>query len=152
MGGLLTTPINVPINLNENNNAGNTGILNLNGGVAQASFINGGGNNTYVNFNGGTLEANQNQGTFMTGLKAAYVFGPGGTINNDGFNIVIGQPFTFSPTTNGIHGIATFTGGLQATFPRPLSPSSAAPAIPRALTRLPLRRLTTRPAEPPAAK
>ena len=91
LGGTLTTSINVPINLNNNNTAGNTGILNLNGGIAQASFVNGGANNTYVNFNGGTLQANQNQAVMMQGLTAATVYSGGGTINNNGFNITVGQ-------------------------------------------------------------
>jgi autotransporter-associated beta strand protein len=110
LGGTIFTTNNVSLNLNESGNAGNTGILNLNGGVCQAAYINGGANNTYVNFNGGTLQANENQGVMMTGLTAAYVFGAGGTINNNGYNIAIGQPLV-SPPGKGLNGAPVIVSG-----------------------------------------
>ena len=61
MGGTLSVLGNLTINLNNTGNAGNTGILNLNGGIASAGWVSGGANNTRVNFNGGTLAADENQ-------------------------------------------------------------------------------------------
>ena len=110
MGGTLLTAINVPINLNDSGNAANMGILNMNGGTNQVGWITGGANGTIVNFNGGTLQADENQTIFMQGLASANVYGGGGTINNNGFKITIGQQF-IAPAGNGMNGITSFTGG-----------------------------------------
>jgi autotransporter-associated beta strand protein len=111
MGGTVTlTAANEPINLNDTGNGANTGILNLNGGSIQAGWVSGGANGTRVNFNGGTLAATENQGVMMTGLAAATVYSGGGTINNNGFAITIGQQF-LAPGGNGVNSINSFTGG-----------------------------------------
>ena len=111
MGGTVTnSSANVPINLNQSGNVANSGTLNLNGGSIQAGFVNGGANGTRVNFNGGTLAAAENQGVEMNGLAAATVFSGGGTINNNGFALTIGQQL-LAPAGNGVHGISSFTAG-----------------------------------------
>ena len=46
----------------------------------------------------------------MTGLAAATVYSGGGTINNGGFNITIGQQF-LAPAGNGVKSISSFTPG-----------------------------------------
>ena len=66
------------------------------------------------NFNGGTLKATAlNVGaSFLTSanLSGVYVYGNGGTIDNNGTAITISRPL-LAPTGNGINGIASFTGG-----------------------------------------
>ena len=77
--------------------ANDTGILNLNGGTLATRSVSLGGNNNATstwtfNFNGGTLRAYSGaSATFMTGLTSAYVYSGGGTIDNNGQSITIGQ-------------------------------------------------------------
>ena len=110
MGGTLSVIGNLSINLNNFNSTGNTGTLNLIGGVAQCGWVTGGANNTRVNFNGGTLAADENQAVMMQGLTAGTVYSAGGTFNNNGFNATIGQQL-LAPSGNGVNGISSFTGG-----------------------------------------
>jgi autotransporter-associated beta strand protein len=112
MGGTVANigAVNNSISLNQAGNVANTGILNCNGGTIQGGWVTGGANGTRVNFNGGTLAANENQTVFMTGLAAATVYSGGGTINNNGFAITIGQQF-IAPTGSGVTSISSFTGG-----------------------------------------
>jgi|GEM_PF-1018308 len=64
------------------------------------------------NFNGGTLKAAQSSATFFASLAntTAYVYGGGGTVDNNGNAITIGQPL-LAPTGNGIYGAGAITGG-----------------------------------------
>jgi autotransporter-associated beta strand protein len=66
------------------------------------------------NFNGGTLKATAlNLGASFfnsASIPGAYVYGNGGTIDNSGTAITIGNNL-LAPTGNGIGGIASFTGG-----------------------------------------
>ena len=55
LGGTMTNSTAVGFDLNQSGNVTNTGILNLNGGIAQANSV--GGTAARVNFNGGTLRA-----------------------------------------------------------------------------------------------
>jgi autotransporter-associated beta strand protein len=111
MGGLVTNTFNnITFNLNNSGTAGNVGILNLNAGILQAGWVSGGVNGTRVNFNGGTLQAAENQAVMMQNLSAVTVYSGGGTFNNNGYTITIGQQLV-PPTGNGISGIASFTGG-----------------------------------------
>jgi autotransporter-associated beta strand protein len=114
MGGVISnsTANNQPITLSEANNAGNTGILNLNGGLVQVGYVNtaGANPNTRFNFNGGTLAANENQGVMMAGLTSASVYTNGGTFNNNGYLVTISQPL-LAPTGNGVTSISLTSGG-----------------------------------------
>ena len=85
------------------------GILTVSGVTAvQASPTN------LLNFNGGTLKATAlNVGaSFLTSasISGVYVYGNGGTIDNNGTAITIGNKL-LAPAGNGINGIASFTGG-----------------------------------------
>ena len=111
LGGLVTNTFNnITFNLNNAGSAGNVGILNLNGGILQAGWVSGGANGTRVNFNGGTLQAAENQAVMLQGLAAATVYSGGGTFNNNGFAVTIGQQLV-PPAGNGVNGIGSFTGG-----------------------------------------
>ncbi len=77
---------------NTNNGLITTGIVQKPGGTATGIF----------NFHGGTLQASTSAVTgFFTGLTGAYVYGEGGTINNNGQSITIGQALL---TPAGING------------------------------------------------
>jgi autotransporter-associated beta strand protein len=106
MGGSLATTANNAIGF-----VNGTGIVNLLGGVANVSAINGAwtGDKGQVNFNGGTLRASGGNATFLA-VTAAHIYSGGATIDNNGYAITIGQPL-LAPTGNGVHGIASFTGG-----------------------------------------
>ena len=97
-GGTLAATAAEPINLNESGNATNTGILNLDGGLVQASLVNGASGQ--VNFNGGTLMAYSATNNFLSGLASTFVYTSGGTINNNGVAITIGQPL-LAPSGSG---------------------------------------------------
>jgi fibronectin-binding autotransporter adhesin len=121
LGGVIsnTTANNQPINLSEANNAGNTGILNLNGGLVQVGYITtaGAAATSRLNFNGGTLAANENQGTMLpAALSSACVYGNGGTFNNNGFAITITPPL-LAPAGNGVNSISGYTGGAGYVAP-----------------------------------
>jgi len=103
-----TLPLNFSINLNTANVAGNLGILNLNGGSFQCGWVNAAANGR-VNFNGGTLAASENQTVMLQGQAAATVYSGGGTINNNGFNLTVGQQLV-TPTNSGV-SISSYTGG-----------------------------------------
>lgn len=98
-------------------NTGSTGILNLNGGVLEANVVEGYNGPTYnpnvtnglVNFNGGTLQASENNPNFVS-VTTANIYSGGATIDNNGNIITISQSLV-APAGNGIHGIASFTGG-----------------------------------------
>ena len=85
------------------------GTLTVNGvSATQAAPTN------LFNFNGGTLKATAlNLGTSFfnsANIPGVYVYGNGGTIDNSGTAITIGNKLV-APTGNGISGIASFTGG-----------------------------------------
>jgi autotransporter-associated beta strand protein len=107
LGGTVTNSTDVGFNLNRTGNAGNVGILNLNGGLAQANGIS--GSSGQLNFGGGTLRASKATGTFINGLGSASVYGGGGTIDNNGFNITVPQTL-LAPTGSGV-SISSFAPG-----------------------------------------
>ena len=77
---------------------------NLNGGVLtvpqiQQTAANGG--NGIFNFNGGTLRAAKANPTFMTGLTQANVGAGGAIIDDNGFNITIGQGLSSNASPDG---------------------------------------------------
>jgi len=97
-------------------NAGYPGILNLNGGVLEASVIAGYNGPSYavvnygeLNFNGGTLQASAASTGFIT-VTTANIYSGGATIDNNGNAVTIAQPL-LAPAGNGVNGIASFTGG-----------------------------------------
>src|SRR5581483_1991338 len=71
LGGTVTNSIDVGFNLNWSGNANNIGILNLNGGLAQANGII--GTSAQVNFGGGTLRASKATTTYINGIGGANV-------------------------------------------------------------------------------
>ena len=103
-----------------NSVAGGTSILNLNGGVLQATQINKNQANSFgvLNFNGGTLQAN-GVNLFGTGgnlLNGVYIYGNGGTLNVSNFNLTLNQNFQ-APAGAGVTGVTwggTLTGYLGA--------------------------------------
>jgi fibronectin-binding autotransporter adhesin len=107
LGGSVATSSAVGIGLGSSG----TAILNLDGGLLNASVVSGNFGGTYgqVNFNGGTLQASEENSTFLH-VSSATIYGGGATIDNNGQSIVISQPF-LAPTGNGVQGIASFTGG-----------------------------------------
>ena len=107
-GTVSNTLLTVGFNLNQSGNATNTGILNLNGGVAQGRNV--AGAYGQVNFNGGTLRAGTNYGTFMTGLASASIYTNGATIDNNGFVITIAQPL-LAPSGYGVSSVSLSAGG-----------------------------------------
>jgi autotransporter-associated beta strand protein len=82
-------------------NASGVGTVNLNGGnVTTLSIYKGAGTGT-LSFNGGSLTAAAANANFLTGLTSAYVRSGGGTINNGGNAITIGQAL-LAPAGNGV--------------------------------------------------
>ncbi len=75
--------------------AGGVGTVNLAGGtISTVSVVKGSGGTATFNFNGGTLKATGNTSAFMTGLNAAVLQDGGGTLDDSGFTITVGQAFT----------------------------------------------------------
>ncbi len=110
-GGLLQTTNNIGINLNQSNNATNTGILSLNGGVVQPSNVFAPANGTAIlNFNGGILKANTANAIFISTPVKTYVYSSGGTIDNNGVAITIPAAI-LAPSGNGVTSISSFTPG-----------------------------------------
>lgn len=87
------------------------GTVNLLGGTVTVKAVSKGAGAGTLNFNGGTLAANIANTSFLTGLTNAYVNAGGGTINNDGNAITIGQAL-LAPTGNGVNATGlTVSGG-----------------------------------------
>jgi len=94
--------------------AGNMGTNNLNGGTLSVNQIAKGnaGATAVVNLNGGTLRAVNGAlgANFLSGLDAANVRNGGALINNNGFNLTIGQALVHSA----IAGDNATDGGLTS--------------------------------------
>jgi autotransporter-associated beta strand protein len=96
-------------------NAANFCALNLNsGGLLQTlGFLNGPANNPLVsiNFNGGTLKAGIAASTnFVSGLGGIYCYQGGGTFDDNGQVITLGQPL-LTPAGNGVASIGLSVAG-----------------------------------------
>ncbi|NQX01225.1 autotransporter-associated beta strand repeat-containing protein [bacterium] len=108
--------LNVPnngIEIGKINAAASIGRVNLLGGTVTTNSVSkpGAAATGVINFNGGTLAANIPNATFMAGLTNAYVRSGGGTINNGGNAITIGQPL-IAPTGDGVSATGlTVSGG-----------------------------------------
>jgi autotransporter-associated beta strand protein len=94
------------------------GTVNLNGGTLITANVTKGSGSGSLNFNGGTLQASGNSTTFMTGLTSAAIQSGGGTINDSGYAITIGQAFSGNGAltkvglgTTTLSGSNTYTGG-----------------------------------------
>ncbi len=108
----------------------NLGAVGSGGGLISTNIVrhSGAANATGIfDFHGGTLQAATgiaNTGTtattgnaFLAGLTGVYVYGEGGTIDNNSQNITIAQPL-LAPTGNGITAIPVASGGTSyATAP-----------------------------------
>ena len=90
---------------------GNTGILNLNGGVVSVTGIGGNWGGTYgqLNFNGGTLQAVGNVANPLR-MTSANVYGNGATIDDGGYAVAIDQPL-LAPAGYGVTSIVLSDGG-----------------------------------------
>jgi hypothetical protein len=121
------------ITLNNSSNAGNLSVLNLGGGLGTGTVtingINAGyssatGGYSFINFNGGTLKATAINygGSFLnnSNITGVYVYGNGGTINNNGTSITIGNAL-LAPTGSGLTtGTLTPTSGGAGYIGAPL--------------------------------
>ena len=103
-------------------NAGFSGILNLNGGLLEASDVSGYNGPTFaivdfgqVNFNGGTLQASGTTTNFIH-VTTATIYGGGAVIDNNGNSIMVNEPL-LAPSGNGVHGIASITPGASYIAP-----------------------------------
>ncbi len=123
LGGVVSNTAAVGFNLNQSGNVTNTGILNLNGGVARGNVV--AGAHGQVNFNGGTLKASAANGTFMTGLGGALIYSNGATIDNNGVGITIGQSLQ-APAGYGVNSITVASGGSGYIAPPIVSISGGA--------------------------
>ncbi len=97
--------------------AGRVAVLNLGtgsvGGSLQTSNVFQNTNAAalgYLNFNGGTLKSQTANAAFMTGLTRATVLSGGGTIDNNGVDITIGQAL-LAPTGSGVTSIGVSAAG-----------------------------------------
>lgn len=96
-------------NLNFGATATSTSTFNLNGGTLSVRQITDTNTTSLFNFNGGTLKASTSaNSTFMTGLDRANIRNGGGTIDNNGQNLTIGQALLHSD----ISGDNAVDGGL----------------------------------------
>jgi len=111
MGSATFTHSNSNLIIGKNNAAASNGQVNLLGGTITVAGISksGAAATGSFNFNGGTLKASQSNGTFMAGLSSSYVNSGGGTIDNAGNAITVGQAL-LAPTSGGVSSIAV-TGG-----------------------------------------
>jgi autotransporter-associated beta strand protein len=101
-------------------NSANVATLNVNGTLQTRGFLNGASNNANVtvNFNGGTLIAgNTSNASFMANLGAAYIYGGGLTVNDNGQSIAIAQPLLTPAGSNGVTSIPVLNGGSGYTVP-----------------------------------
>jgi fibronectin-binding autotransporter adhesin len=106
MGGSLATTAN-----NEIGFLNGTGIVNLNGGVATVSVINGGWGPArgQVNFNGGTLRAAAATGNLLS-VTEADVFSGGAIIDDNGAAVTVSQPL-LAPAGYGVSSVSLSDGG-----------------------------------------
>jgi autotransporter-associated beta strand protein len=112
----LISVTNQPITIGGNATAA-SGTINLNGGVINArQLTTTAGSSSTLNFNGGTLKAGSSgaAATFMNNLARANVRNAGGMIDQNGYDITIGQLLSHSI----IGGDASTDGGLIVTNSR----------------------------------
>lgn len=116
MGGVVSNSLStVGFNLNFSYNTNNIGIMNLDGGVAQAAFV--ADPNSVLNFDGGTLQASEVNSNFLTDIGSAYVFSGGATVNDSGYTAVGINQSLLAPTGFGVAGISLANGGTAYIAP-----------------------------------
>jgi autotransporter-associated beta strand protein len=86
--------------------AGDTGILNLNGGLLNGVGVGGSGT---VNFNGGTLQAIGTNSSIL-GVTSAYIYGGGATIDNNNYPVTVPQAL-LAPAGGGVNTKPAITSG-----------------------------------------
>jgi fibronectin-binding autotransporter adhesin len=106
------------LDLGVTSSATNVGFVNLGAVGAGGGLINtnvvqkpGALATGILNFHGGTLQASVANTAFMTGLTDAYVYGEGGTIDNNGVAITIAQPLLSPAAGSGANSAPTITAG-----------------------------------------
>ena len=104
---------NLPIGLNSSTSGVGREVVNLSGGTLQVNALTSASNGAgSFNFNGGTLMPNSANTGFMS-APAAYVYPGGGTINNNGYAITIGQAL-LAPTGSGFSSITVSGSGYTS--------------------------------------
>ncbi|GAA5484758.1 beta strand repeat-containing protein [Haloferula sargassicola] len=91
-------------------NATGAGTVNLLGGTVTTKAVTQGAGTGTLNFSGGTLKANAANTAFLNGLTHTYVHSAGGTIDNGGNAITIGQALE-TPAGSGISATGVTVGG-----------------------------------------
>jgi autotransporter-associated beta strand protein len=99
-----------------------TGILNLNGGLTEATTVTGGIG--LVNFNGGILQAAANESAFIS-VADIYVYGGGAIIDPNGDSVTIAEAL-IPPTGKGVASIGTLSGGAGYIAPPIVTITNAA--------------------------
>lgn len=98
--------------------AGQTEMVNLNGGTLLANQFTNAAANSYLNLNGGTLKAGASSTAYLQSLSAAYIYGNGVTLDTSNNNITINQPLLV-PNGLGVTNIslgAPITGYLGSPY------------------------------------
>ena len=99
--------------MSEANVTGTSEVNLLTNGKLQIGAVTDGNANTtaLLDFNGGTLKANLANATYLTSTNmSVFVYGNGGTIDNNGVAITIGDPLK-APNGSGANGNPTVTSG-----------------------------------------
>ncbi|MFA6564783.1 MAG: autotransporter-associated beta strand repeat-containing protein [Verrucomicrobiia bacterium] len=94
-------------------NVAATGVINLlSGGLISTPAVRTNTPNAAntINFDGGTLQANGNHAAFMQGLRGAFIYDGGATIDASNYYITVTQPL-LAPTGFGITNITLVSGG-----------------------------------------
>ena len=91
---------------------GSSSVTNYTNGTIAPSLVhtNAGAGNAVFNFHGGTLQTTHTIANFMTGLTNTYIYGEGGVIDTNNFDITIGQAL-LAPSGQGVVSIPLAAGG-----------------------------------------
>ena len=114
--------------MSEANNAGLSEVNLLTNGTLQIGKVTDNNANTtaLLDFNGGTLKANLAQGAYLTSADmSVYVYGNGGTIDNNGVAITIGNAL-LAPTGNGANSNPTVSSGGSGYIGAPMVTATGA--------------------------
>jgi fibronectin-binding autotransporter adhesin len=129
LGGVVTNTASVGVYLGNNGNT--AGILNLNGGLLQASIVTGYNGPSYgtvsggqLNFNGGTLRASIANTNFVS-VNNASIYSGGATIDNNGRSVTIAQNL-LAPAGNGVPSATISSGGAGYIAPPIVTITNAA--------------------------
>ncbi len=112
-GSVSVGSTNATIALSLGHGAGSNGMVNLLGGTLSTLSVGSGAGHaatSTLNFNGGMLQATASNGAFVQNLTNAYVYGGGGTIDTQAFNVTINQALT-APAGSGVSAVGVGVGG-----------------------------------------